>query len=392
MTKHHSEDYKISDKVMPISIKGFNDKFYKSKYKKLPPKDKRCMVYSEITCLDNGFIINSKSKYCKYHQYMHDKRLPLKKRKEIKFNSKSLSLTNEKLRIKSARTASKHRIRIPNKIKFNENIQCLTSYYFPNNLTDYPKVIKKTEKVKMTKKQNLEYKGALKLLSKNELNSIETGNKFTGNMGTLNAFLNLTRRISNISKTEDTSFKLDKILEYCIKGPKPIIIYSNWLSSGLEPMAKLLDSKGLTHFEFTGNKTDKQKKEIVNKYNTRQIDVILLSSSGAEGLDLKNTRQIHIMEPHWNNAKINQVIGRGIRYKSHQLLPNNQRIVNVYYWVAEPENGKDKKGSDEYLYELSDKKVENMTIFLDILVKSSIENKDCKNVIKLKKKLLNKIF
>ena len=88
------------------------------------------------------------------------------------------------------------------------------------------------------------------------------------------------------------------------------------------------------------------------------IDVILLSSSGAEGLDLKNTRQIHIMEPHWNNAKINQVIGRGIRYKSHEKLNKKDRNVSVYYWVSEPELTKDKKGSDEYLYELSQNKID----------------------------------
>ena len=117
-----------------------------------------------------------------------------------------------------------------------------------------------------------------------------------------------------------------------------------------------------------------------------------MSSSGAEGLDLKNTRQIHIMEPHWNIAKINQVIGRGIRYKSHESLPKKQRLVNVYYWISEPDVKKDKKGSDEYLYELSEKKIENMTIFLDVIVKSAIENKDCKNVVKLQKKLLNKII
>ena len=323
---------------------------------------------------------------------MHDKRLPLKKRKEIKFNSKTLDLKEQRLRIKSARTASKNVIRIPNKKEFQENIQCLTSYYFPDRSDDYPTVTKKKIKVSMSSQQNIEYKGALRLLSKNELKSIENGEKFTGSMGTLNAFMNLTRRISNISKTEKTSPKLEKILEKCIKGPKPIIIYSNWLESGIEPMAKLLKSKHISYYEFTGSKTDKQKKEIVNSYNTGKIDVILLSSSGAEGLDLKNTRQIHIMEPHWNNAKINQVIGRGIRYKSHETLNKVNRNVAVYYWVSEPDLPKDKKGSDEYLYELSQNKIDNMTIFLDTLVKNAIENKDCKNTISLHKKLLNKVI
>jgi len=35
---------------------------------------------------------------------------------------------------------------------------------------------------------------------------------------------------------------------------------------------------------------------------------------------------IHILEPHWNKNKIEQVIGRGIRYKSHK----GDKTVHVY--------------------------------------------------------------
>ena len=40
------------------------------------------------------------------------------------------------------------------------------------------------------------------------------------------------------------------------------------------------------------------------------------------------------MEPHWNEAKVQQVIGRGIRYKSHVDLPPEQRKVEVFYWYS----------------------------------------------------------
>ena len=59
---------------------------------------------------------------------------------------------------------------------------------------------------------------------------------------------------------------------------------------------------------------------IVNNYNEGKYKVLLLSSAGSESLDLKNTRQIHIMEPYWNEGKIIQVIGRAIRYKSHDAF------------------------------------------------------------------------
>ena len=49
-----------------------------------------------------------------------------------------------------------------------------------------------------------------------------------------------------------------------------------------------------------------------NKYGGI-IDLILISSTGAEGLDLKNIRHIHIMEPYWNWGRISQIEARGVR-------------------------------------------------------------------------------
>ena len=40
------------------------------------------------------------------------------------------------------------------------------------------------------------------------------------------------------------------------------------------------------------------------------------------------------MEPHFNNEKINQVIARGIRYRSHSHLPENERKVRVMRYAS----------------------------------------------------------
>jgi hypothetical protein len=37
------------------------------------------------------------------------------------------------------------------------------------------------------------------------------------------------------------------------------------------------------------------------------INTILLTKSGAEGLSLTCVREVHIMEPHYNNALMSQV-------------------------------------------------------------------------------------
>ncbi len=40
------------------------------------------------------------------------------------------------------------------------------------------------------------------------------------------------------------------------------------------------------------------------------------------------------MEPHWNESKINQIIGRAIRYDSHIKLPEADRNVTIVKWVS----------------------------------------------------------
>ena len=59
--------------------------------------------------------------------------------------------------------------------------------------------------------------------------------------------------------------------------------------------------------------------------------MLFISKAGGEGLDLKGVRHVIIMEPAWNQATEEQVIGRAIRYKSHEHLDAKDRVVNVYH-------------------------------------------------------------
>ena len=64
------------------------------------------------------------------------------------------------------------------------------------------------------------------------------------------------------------------------------------------------------------------------------ISLLLLSGAVAEGIDLKRIRHVHIMEPFWNFARINQVETRAIRYKSHADLPLDRQNVQVYIYLV----------------------------------------------------------
>ena len=66
------------------------------------------------------------------------------------------------------------------------------------------------------------------------------------------------------------------------------------------------------------------------------IQIILISSAGAEGISLKCVRQVHIMEPFWNYIRIDQVFGRAIRMGSHihKDLRENERNVEQYLYLS----------------------------------------------------------
>ena len=65
------------------------------------------------------------------------------------------------------------------------------------------------------------------------------------------------------------------------------------------------------------------------------IKILMITASGSEGINLRNTRYVHIMEPYWNPIRIQQIIGRSRRICSHYRLPKNLQNVQVYIYVMQ---------------------------------------------------------
>ena len=70
-----------------------------------------------------------------------------------------------------------------------------------------------------------------------------------------------------------------------------------------------------------------------NNHHGEIIKVFMITSSGAEGITLKNTRYVHITEPYWHPVRVEQVIGRARRICSHNELPENERNVTVFVYL-----------------------------------------------------------
>lgn len=200
-----------------------------------------------------------------------------------------------------------------------------------------------------------------------------------------NYFLLYTRQLSNVAIKQNTSPKLEQLIDIVKKGPFPIVIYSNFLSRGVYSVAHVLKKQNISYQMITGEVSSDKIMNIVNNYNAGMFDVLLLSSAGSESLDLKNTRQIHILEPYWNEARITQVIGRAIRYKSHEFLPKRDRHVVIYRWLSVFPKDIVNQSADEYLVNLSEGKYKMADKFGGLIKSVSIENRDTVQYKKYKK-------
>ncbi len=187
----------------------------------------------------------------------------------------------------------------------------------------------------------------------------------------LNSFSTGMRQVSNSTRPylpghDELSPKIQQAVDNLTKAHGSDkrfkgLVYSNYLKAGLDEYSEALKKKGIKHAVYHGGLSAKEKDQIVKDYNEGDLKAILASSSGAEGLDLKGTKLTQILEPHFNKSKIDQVRGRGVRYKSHSHLPKEERHVKIeHYHSVFPKGGffSKAKGTsiDSYLHNNSQDK------------------------------------
>jgi len=137
----------------------------------------------------------------------------------------------------------------------------------------------------------------------------------------------------------------------------PGLIYSQFIDSGVKLVGRALQAHGFVEIKdlndalkhkkgaafaiISGQVDTDVRSEIVKIFNSEEnkhgehLAILLVTSTGAEGLDLKNIRHIHVMEPYWHWARIAQVLARGVRMGSHLALPESERNVQPYIYLSD---------------------------------------------------------
>jgi superfamily II DNA or RNA helicase len=206
---------------------------------------------------------------------------------------------------------------------------------------------------------------------------------------------------SLFTKLYTCSPKFMRIIFNILKCPGTILIYSNYVemeglqilklymnffgfvsfdsditSKDLSPDTKL-PKDGWRYCEFHGSiEKDVRRinKEIFNSRDNRygkHIKIIMISPAGAEGINLNNVRQVHITEPYWNEVRIEQVIGRAVRFCQHKDLPMEERKVDVFRYKMIRKSGK--MTTDERLEEISRKKNNLLLSFSEAVKTAAVD-------------------
>jgi superfamily II DNA or RNA helicase len=202
------------------------------------------------------------------------------------------------------------------------------------------------------------------------------------------AFMSAPRQVANhpspynASATDEDAPKIksiaDEIQQRHEKDPNYRgVTYSSYLAAGAAPIARELERRGIPYRIFSGEQSEKERKQTIEDYNSGKVPHLIITKAGAEGLDLKGTKLMQITEPHWNEALINQARGRAIRYKSHSHLPENERHVEVQRFHSTPRKSwwetltgqkrSKKMSADEYIYNLANQKRKMNEPFLRVL-------------------------
>lgn len=155
-----------------------------------------------------------------------------------------------------------------------------------------------------------------------------------------------------MSGMKNWSPKFVKILRRIKRCEGTVFVYSNFKEyGGIKSFVKFLEHQNFKDYAeygsgakrfaiWSGDQSFALKEEIKTIFNNRnnadgsQIKVILGTPAAKEGISFARVQEVHLLESYWNNSKIEQVIGRAIRFCSHKDMPRDKRLVKVYLYIA----------------------------------------------------------
>ena len=222
-------------------------------------------------------------------------------------------------------------------------------------------------------------------------------------------YLENKRSIFHSSRINNYSSKINSIVESISSNKGIHLVYSQFIYGGIIPIVCALEERGIQNYNKDKEFVSKSYKKSLNISNTKHkyiiitgnnmisgnikeeinqaiseenkngdvIKVILISKAGSEGIDFKNIRNVHILEPWYNMNRTEQIIGRAVRSCSHKKLPFSNRNVNIYMYgtklpLAESDEN-EKEAIDMYIYRSAEYKAKKIGVVSRVLKETSVD-------------------
>lgn len=179
------------------------------------------------------------------------------------------------------------------------------------------------------------------------------------------------RAVNSVGAEEYLNEKLDIILELVTQG-RQTLVFTNWVEAGVKVLQQAFDENDISYLIISGEIPANTRLEIVEKFNNKRVQVLIITLAGSEGLDLKEVRDVIILDPVWNPAVMEQIVGRAVRYKSHINLPEKERVVDVYNLILKTPAYSEIPSGDELLYQFIYEKQQQLNDVIKMLKNASI--------------------
>ena len=221
------------------------------------------------------------------------------------------------------------------KYKISHYENTVGSEFFPEKIEKYIPFIMNEQELK--RYEDFE-RGNLKIL--NDINLEDIIFDSAKDDKSFTSFNNGVRQYSNLLDYKKIAFIINRIKNKKTTGK--FIIYTTFINNGLRIIREYLEKYDISYSMITGNENMKQKEQSKNKYNSGEVDVLLITKAGTEGIDTISTEAIFIYEgSSWNEPLVEQAVARAIRFKSHYHLPKEFQKVFVYRLLIIKKTDKD---------------------------------------------------
>ena len=118
------------------------------------------------------------------------------------------------------------------------------------------------------------------------------------------------------------------------------VIFGNLIKGQVGSVEKALKLKGIPYAKFLGmgqeGMTAKSRPKEIQDFQNGKKRLLLISGAGAEGLDLKNSTMLQMLEGHYNPERIQQAESRVRRMGSMMHLPEGERQVTIKRYMSVP--------------------------------------------------------